>query len=180
MSNSPNNSIESRALKLLGSGATPEQTAAALGVTASRISQLISDPEFSAGVAELRFQSLSRSNDIDSKYDEMESTLQKRLGDMLCWMTKPGEILAAIRIINAAKRRGSSTPSELTSIGTVVVLNMPTHVTQQFTVNTTNQVIRAGDKDLVTVQSSRMKDLLLQHNTVQNARMSHDVPISQS
>jgi len=48
-------STEDRALQLLGNGVPAESVAAALGVTASRISQLLADPIFSEQVTTLRF-----------------------------------------------------------------------------------------------------------------------------
>ena len=60
-------------------GHWPEQTASAVGLSVSRISQLLSDPEFSAQVAELRFNNLQKHNERDSAYDTMEEKLLKKL-----------------------------------------------------------------------------------------------------
>lgn len=160
-------STESRALSLLGQGVGPEMVASALGVSVSRISQLLSDPNFAAEVASLRFQNLSRHNERDSKYDSLEDQLLDKMRDLLPMMYKPLEVLRAIQTINAAKRRGSSAPEAIIGQKTVVSLVMPTQITQIFasqnttlTVNTQNQVVKVGDTDLVTVQSMRMDSLL--------------------
>jgi len=161
-STSTKNSTEERALQLLGAGVGPEQVAAALGVTTSRISQLLSDPEFSAQVAELRFNNLQKHNVLDSKYDEMEDQLVDKLKDCLMFMHKPGEILNAIRVINAAKRRGVSAPEQITQQNKVINLVMPTIITQQFTTNINNQVIKAGTQTLETIQTGNMKEFAAQ------------------
>ena len=158
-------STRERALKLLGNGVNPEAVAAAIGVTVSAISQLISDPTFSAAVAEARFTNLSRANDIDSRYDEMEAGLQKKLSDLLPLMYKPGEVLAAIRIINAAKRRGAASQSELPQSQTIVNITLPTQIVNQFTVNSANQVVRVGTQDLTTIHSSQVEKLLVSRGT---------------
>jgi hypothetical protein len=147
---------EERALKLLGSGCGPEVVATAVGVSVSRISQLLSEPEFAAAVSELRFQNLQKHNEMDSKYDTMEKKLVDQLEDLLPLMMRPMEILKAIQVINGAKRRGQSAPESITHQNTVVNLVMPTTLIQKFTTNINNQVINAGNQTLETMQSSQM------------------------
>lgn len=156
ISNKVWNSTEQRALKLLGGGYGPEVAATATGVTVSRISQLLSEPEFAAAVSELRFQNLNRHNERDDTYDTMETKLLAQLEDVLPLMMRPMEILKAIQVINAAKRRGQSAPDTVTQQNTVVNLTMPTLIMQKFTTNINNQVIQAGEQTLETIQSSSM------------------------
>lgn len=156
---------EERALALLGQGISPEIVASAIGVSASRISQLCSEPSFAARVAELRFSNLQRHNERDSSYDSLEDDLIEKMKHMLPFMIKPMEVLRAIQVINAAKRRGSSSGEAITQTATVVQLVMPSTVLQQFTkndisVNINNQVVKVGDKDLVTMQSARLDHML--------------------
>lgn len=151
---------ESRALTLLGQGLNPEVVAAAVGVSTSRISQLLSDPQFASQVSELRFNNLAKHNTRDNAYDELEDTLIEKLKGSLPFMVRPGEVLKAIQVVNSAKRRGSSAPESITQQHTVVQLLMPTQILQNFTTNINNQVIKAGDQDLVTVQSASMNNLL--------------------
>ena len=151
------NSTESRALKLLGSGSGPAITAMAVGVSESRISQLLSDPQFAAEVSELRFRNLQKHNELDDKYDSMESRLLAQLEDLLPLMMRPMEILKAIAVINGAKRRGQSSPESTAGVGNqVVTLTMPTLIMQNFTTNINNQVIKAGNQTLETMQSSSL------------------------
>ena len=165
MAESTTNATEDRALALLGNGVPPELVAAAVGVTASRISQLVSDPEFSKKIAEARYLNLSKHNERDNKYDRVETELIDKLETMLPMMYKPVDVLRAIQVVNMAKRRGASAPETLIAQKEVVSLSMPTVLLNQFTqqniqVNINNQVIKAGEQDLVTVQSVRMNDLL--------------------
>ena len=155
-------STESRALELLGQGIGPEVVASAVGVTVSTISQLLSDPNFSARVAELRYENLAKHNIRDNAYDELEDTLIQKMKDCLPFMLRPMEILKAISVINSAKRRGASTPESILAKQEIVQLVMPVQVIQQFTTNINNQVIQAGQQELITVQSGSMNDLLAQ------------------
>ena len=68
-------SVEERALHLLGSGVPADSVASALGVTPSRISQLLAEDSFSKKVAALRYDSLQKHNRRDGKYDSLEDTL---------------------------------------------------------------------------------------------------------
>jgi type I site-specific restriction endonuclease len=160
MSTTTTTTTETRAISLLGQGLGPEVVAAAIGVSTGRISQLLSDPAFSAQVAELRYENLAKHNTRDSAYDSMEDTLLEKLKDCLPFMMRPMEILKSIQVINQAKRRGASAPESIISQQTVVQLLMPTQILQQFTTNINNQVIKTGDQDLVTVQSASMNSLL--------------------
>lgn len=147
---------ESRALALLGNGIGPEQVAQAVGLTASRISQLLSDEHFAAQVAELRFEALSRHNERDSAYDSLEDELIEKMRDCLPLMVRPQEVLRAIQVINAAKRRGFSAPTNITEQHTIINLIMPTSILSEFSINANNQVVQAGDQPLVTIQSGTL------------------------
>lgn len=152
-------STEERALQLLGAGYSPEIVASAVGVTASRISQLVSDENFAAEVAELRFKNLQKHNELDSSYDEMETKLATQLKDLLPLMMRPMEVLKAIQTINSLKRRGQSAPESIINQNTVINLTMPTKIIQKFQVNVNNQVISTGTQDLLTVQSGQLEKL---------------------
>lgn len=147
---------EERALHLLGQGIIPEQVAAASGLSASRISQLLSQEDFAARVAELRFESLAKHNDRDAAYDALEDELIERMKDCLPLMVRPHEILKAIQVINQAKRRGSSAPSSLTEQSTIINLILPTQILTQFQLNQHNQVVQAGEQPLLTIQSGSL------------------------
>jgi hypothetical protein len=171
-------STETRALSLLGQGIGPEMVASAVGVSVSRISQLLSDPEFSAQVAELRFKNLSKHNERDQRYDSLEDKLIDKMEDLLPFMMKPLEILRAITVINGAKRRGASAPDQITQQQTVVNLLMPTQITNLFsskpselTLNINNQVVQAGTQSLITVQSGQMDVLLSKSKGTQNVQI---------
>lgn len=153
---------EERALVLLGQGVIPEQVAAASGLSASRISQLLSQEHFAARVAELRFEALAKHNDRDAAYDALEDELIERMRDCLPLMVRPHEILKAIQVINQAKRRGSSAPNSITEQSTVIQLILPTQVLTQFSLNQANQVVSvegAVSQDLLTIQSGSLLNM---------------------
>ena len=161
-------SSESRALELLGQGIGPEQTASAVGLSVSRISQLLSDPSFAEQVAERRFKILSKHNERDNRYDELEDKLLEKMKNCLPFMLKPMEILAAIKTINAARRRGASAPDSILQQQTVVQLTVPVQVINKFKLDSNRQVLEAGQQTLITAQSSHLQDMLKARKEAQN------------
>lgn len=147
-------STETRAMELLGSGCAPETVAAALGVTASRISQLLADESFAIAVADLRFQNLQRHTAIDSSYDTMEEQLLVKLQDLIPLMLRPMEVLKALQVLNAAKRRGAAGVPQTIQHQQIVNITIPVFMKQQIITDVNNQVVQIGNKDLVTIQPS--------------------------
>lgn len=150
---------EQRALALLGSGLPVETVASAVGVSPSRISQLLADENFANQVSELKFQNLQKHNTRDSNYDDLEDSLIEKFKETMPLMMRPMEILKAMQVINAAKRRGHSSPESVHTQQTVVHLNMPVQILNAFTKDINNQVIEAGNQSLLTIQSSRLREL---------------------
>lgn len=155
---------EERALKLLGDGISPQQTALALGITESRISQMLSQEEFAAQVAEARYKNAAKKNALDNRYDALEDNLLARLEDCIPMMHRPMEILKAIAVINAAKRRGAPAPASLQEKSQVINLTIPVQVINKFQTNAQGQVIRVGETDLVTIQSGALENLVKENN----------------
>lgn len=150
---------ESRALKLLGDGIAPHTVAASLGISVSRISQLLSDESFAAQVAELRYKNLAKHNERDEQYDTLEEDLIEKLKDCLPLMHRPMEILKAIQVINAAKRRGASAPEALVEKQSIVQLVVPVQIINKFQTNIDGQVVTVGEQNLLTIQSGALEGL---------------------
>ena len=163
MANTPT-STEDRALALLGAGIAPGAAAASLGITESRISQLLSDENFASKVAELRFQNLAKHNARDNAYDALEDNLLERLADCLPLMHRPMEILKAIQVINAAKRRGSSTPESIIEKQQIIQLSIPLQIINKFQTNIAGQVTEIhtanSTQNLLTIQSGSLDALV--------------------
>lgn len=166
--------MKDRVMELLGAGVSQEATASALGVSASYISQLMADEQFSKGVAELRFKQLQAHTVRDNRYDELEDKLLTRMEQSLPMMIKPNEILRAMQVVNAAKRRGSHAVELPTGQHQQVVLNMPVKLVQKFTTNINNQVIAVEGQDLITVSPQQLLQKIgVNHELPQLAQVEH-------
>lgn len=156
---------EARALELLGSGIEPVQVASALGISESRISQLIADPEFAGKLAEAKYKNLAKHNETDNLYDRVEKKALEQLERSLPMIMRPMELTRVVATLNSAKRRGISSPDAITRVKPTVKLSIPIAVVNKFQVNAANQVVQAGTsdgnvQDLVTIQSSNVRSML--------------------
>lgn len=168
-------SVEERALKLLGAGVNPEQTAMALGVSPSRISQLMAQKHFADKVANLRYTALQSASLRDGKYDTMEDKLLEKLNASMPLMVRPDTILKALSVINGAKRRGQAAAPTVTNQQNIVQLILPSILTQRFTTDINNQVIKTGEQELLTMPSSNLNKLVESARSKREAALEHSM-----
>ena len=102
------NQNEERIISLLGQGLSETTVASAVGVSVSRISQMLSEDSIRERVAELRYTNLASATGRDNKYDTIEDSLLDKLEKSLGMMFRPVEILKALQIINGAKKRSGN------------------------------------------------------------------------
>ena len=145
-----------RAIALLGSGLSPEIVASTLGVTPSYISQIMSKDEIATRVTQLRYDALQKHNIRDTTYDTIEDALLVKMDELLPLMMRPMEVLKAISVINAAKRRGQSAPEAIHQQQNIVQLIMPVQVIQYYQVDIKNTVIKTGEQDLLTMNPKHL------------------------
>lgn len=175
-------SIEERALELLGSGIKSESVASALGVSPSRISQLLAEQHFADKVAELRYKNLQSHNKRDDKYDSLEDKLIFKLTNSLPLMVRPDTILKALSIVNGAKRRGQTSPDTANSTTNIVNIILPKVIAQKIVTNLNNQVIRAGNQELLTMPSGNLLKQVESaaiERTKQNALLEHEQDVEE-
>lgn len=173
------NLIEDRAATLLGSGIAPGTVAASLGITPSRVSQLLSDDIFAARVAELRYKNLARHNERDDRTDSLEDKVLEQLEDALPMVHRPMELVRIFQTLNGAKRRGQSTPDSIIEKQSIVQLVVPMQIINKFQTNIQGQVVTVGEQDLLTIQSGAL-DLLVKEKqnvgAVVDARITSGMP----
>ena len=160
-----------RAIKLLGSGLSAEVVASTLGVSPSTVSMWLGNDEVSRQVTALRYEGLQKHNVRDNSYDALEDTLLEKMHDSVPLMMRPMEILKALSVINAAKRRGQSSQDSIHEKQTVVNLILPTQVVNQFQVDVKNTVIKTGDQELLTINPKQLL-AMSQRQGVSNDRIT--------
>lgn len=153
-------STESRAIEMLGKGMPPVVVATTLGVSESRISQLMADEGIAEEIRTLRYNRASKLNERDEKADVIEDKLLDQLGAAIPMLMRPMEIARTLSMVNAMKRRGIASVDSGGERSAIVTITMPKKITQQFTTNINNQVIQAGTQELLTIQSGSIDALI--------------------
>lgn len=158
--------IETQALNLLGQGYSQEVTANALGVDATRISQLMQNSEFRTAVMAARANKMQQVSEIDKVYDTVENVLAKKLESMVKTLYKPSDILKATAVVNALKRRAPASALTENSGNSNQVINlvMPGAVMAKFVSNINNQIVEVQDvsgrtQQLLTIQAGKLQQL---------------------
>lgn len=146
---------------LLGQGLANEVVAAAVGCSASYITQLLADEEFNAEVTALRVTKLSRENKRDDRLGDLEDKLIDNLEMAINnrMIHKPHDVLRSFQVINNAKRRGvTGGIGDQRLNGGVVNLTLPVVVVNSVTVktNSTNEVIEIDGKSLLTIAPEKL------------------------
>lgn len=163
--------------ELLGLNLPNNVVASAVGVTEGYISQLLSEEAFRAEVSELRIANTLEHAHRDKKYDTLEDAMLEKLKEKLdgsLSFTKPQEILAAIKVLNNAKRRAA--PAELNSQaatpGMTVHLHLPesSAFAAKFIVNGENQVVEIAGKSVATMSAKGVLKQLedMHRNSISN------------
>jgi hypothetical protein len=146
---------EQRILSLLSDGVSVSQVATAIGVSDSRIAQLISDDYFAARLAERRFENLRKHNARDAVYDELEDKLLAQLKSAAPMIMQPEKIARVLQMVNQAKRRGSASPESIHEKQTVIRLQLPIQIVNRFSTNSQGQVTTVNSTEVTDVESIR-------------------------
>lgn len=142
---------------LLGLNLPQKVVASAVGVSEAQISIWLGEEEFAAIVYEKRVKFLTAASSRDRVYDSVEDELLSKLKEKLdsgFAFTNIKEILAAVKVINSAVRRGA--PAEFGHNGAAaptVILQLPenTEFAARFMVNKENQVLEVAGRPLATM-----------------------------
>lgn len=152
--------LRKKAIDLLGNNVGPEQAALAIGVSVSRISQLLAEDDVVAAVTERRLANVQGGIDRDKSYDSMEDILIKKLKGSIPLLVRPMEIVRALESVNKANRTTSGPVAGTTINQQVVNLTLPAKITANFVINNTRQVVEVGGKTMVPMQSSNLGNLV--------------------
>lgn len=157
-------SIEQQALDLLGSGQSQAIVASCLGISESRISQLMAEEDFRSAVLTQRVAKLREQTARDIKVDTLEDKVITKLDKTIALCHKPGELARIYQILNQAKRRGApeSAPTSVTNVITNLVV--PAGFMQHFRKNAQSQIIEVDGKPLITAQSSSLATIAVENN----------------
>ena len=178
-------SQEQKVVSMLGKGHPAVVVASTLGVSESRISQIVSSPGVSEEIARLKYEALHKYSSLDETYDLLEEKAQEKLKKSLPLLHKPMEIIKVLQILNSAKRRSMSPTDESTQGGEIVRLSVPASFKGKFAIafDSENRATRAGDQELLTASLSQLPALASsmekQNDSVPEVQVREDEPSTQ-
>lgn len=157
--------LQLKGKELLGIGLDQSVVASAIGVSEGLISQWMGDETFAKEVADLRAATAAEAVSRDKKYNSLEDMLLDKLKEKLesgLFMTNAKEILAAIRVINSAVRRGSPAEVHGKVQTQVVKLHLPenSQFAAKFVLNGQNQVIEIAGRSMATMPAKGVVEQL--------------------
>ena len=170
--------VQGRICKLLGQGIEAHRVASAIGCDPSYISQLLSDDAFKAAVQEYKLANLTEATARDKRYDAIEDKLLGKIesdidNNPLAFKTTTEKVRNLVAI-NGLKRRGANGDNNITTVNqTVVQLMLPTQLMQRYVKDINNQIVQAGDKNLLTMQSSQLEVISNEHSDDPTQKLNH-------
>lgn len=170
------NTQQEKIFRLLGQGISQRQVADAIGVDESYISQLMAIDENAEKVRALKLAALSDRNNRDSRLDGLEDALIDRLEQDVknnpVAFRNAMERVRALQMVNGMKRRGimindaddlnNGNQKTLTLTLPASIINKISKMSVNIDIETdiNNQIIKAGNQDLITLQSKNIDSLL--------------------
>lgn len=158
--------------QLLIAGLPPVQVASACACSPSFVSQLLADEQFMNDVASGRIaynaNKMQQYQDIDDGYDDIEDALLKKLGNLLPFINKPNEVLAALSAVNRAERKRSSmglnTMQQANAVENKVAITLPMHLLKNVHVavefDSRNQITSIDNRSMLPFQASQLQEAL--------------------
>lgn len=166
-----------RVLDLLIGGATQEQTAHAVGVNPSYVSQLCSEEDFQIQIVEGMKSDIEKSISLDKSYLEIEVELIKKLKALIPFMFNEGQILRALKFVNEAKKKtqayipnsGFNPEGTQASVAKIVI---PTFIQQNFILNPNREVVGVDGRELVTLNSKALENMVSSKPALPNSEVA--------
>lgn len=160
--------LQERILKMLGMGIDQHKVASAIGVEPSYISQLLADEDFKSQVQELKFANLTEATNRDKRYNGLEDKILDKIESDIdrnpLAFRNTMEKMKALTMVNGLKRRGAGVDENHSHVQqTTVQLIMPTVLFNRYVKSVDNQIVQAGNKDLLTMQSQALEELANEH-----------------
>lgn len=153
-----NKDIPSRLIDYLVAGATREQAATALGISASYISDLYASEEFQAKLTEKRSAVLDKRLETETTIREVETLAINKIKHSIGMIMDPMKILQVFKVVNSA-RLSQAIQQPVVSTSPVVALTLPISLVNNFVIDSTNKIIALGDQTLVTLPTGNLERL---------------------
>lgn len=147
-------------IKLIANGVPTSSIAAAVGCDDSYISQLRTDPEVQAAVAELKSATLAQDMKFDELLDDAEALALQKVQQTLRFANL-GQAVKAFQVLNNAKRRNDSGASAAANVTNVTVaISLPAAIAPQYLTDAKAQIVEVEGRTMQTATPRSLDQLL--------------------
>lgn len=168
--------------ELLGRNLSPAQVCQLANCTPAYVSQLLSDPEFSARVDAQRIGHLQTASDQESRasrvydqYLELEEKLLTNITQQLPLM-RTGEKVRLLQAISQKKAPPPPVTAPTTVHNNLVNISLPAVAMHRFTTNSKKDIVAIGDTSLTPLDSPALKKLVQAVDAEEIGALFHDAP----
>jgi hypothetical protein len=155
------NSTRDRVISLLGQGYSQSVVASACGVSASWVSQLVTEPDVHEEVMRLRTGQLTERVEADKTLDGLEARALKLVGDKMAFVRSPMEAAKIYATLNKATRKTAtnSPENDSNSVQSVTITLPRAAAAIHIQLNQNNQVIEVEGRSMATLPSRALPSL---------------------
>lgn len=150
-------SVREKILNLLSYGMAASDVADATGVSPSRISQLLAEPEFKSRLDGLKYERMQGAAAKDDQMDRIEGKILDNLEKTVHLVADPLKLTRMLKEVNGLKRRTTGMGPAHAPDSKTVKLNIGVNLINQFQVNANSEVIAVGGKSLLTMPSGQFR-----------------------
>lgn len=131
-------------------------------VSAGYVSQIASQELTVKLVAELGATQAQTqiAQELDSKYDEVEINLLRKLEKAITFLSKPMEISRVLQQVNNAKRRRGPMANPTPGDHTIVQLVVPIAIQNKIVLSPSNEVMEVGGRRMSTMPAANLAALM--------------------
>lgn len=150
-------SVQEKILNLLSYGMKAADVADATGVSASRISQLLNEPEFKSALDNLKYTRMQGYAAKDDQADRIEGKILDQLEKTVHLVADPLKLTRMLKDVNSLKRRTTGAGLATAPDAKVVNLNIGIGLISKFQVNSNSEVIAVNGKSTLTMPSGQFR-----------------------
>ena len=165
-----------RAIEFLCQGVSTLQTAKALGVDPSYISQLRQEPDIAEKIAAAEAAVTKQDLDHDRLLNEAEDLALQRIHANMKFANL-GQALAAFKVLNGAVRRNDKPDAPQSNVTNIQVnLTLPAAALPSYVMNQRNEIVEVEGKTMVSTTPRNLDELLAQREALRIASLPQITP----
>jgi len=152
-------STEELLIAYLAQNIPSSQAAAAVGISESRVSQLLNDPDFAQKLEAQKVAISSKDVSFDDNLDTVEETLLENVLKRAPFMDAKASLLG-LRVVSGISRRRDRRVNPPERIGTVVNIMLPAALTPHYVMNGQSEIVEVEGRTMIAATPDKVDALV--------------------